>query len=341
MVNITNSGGSALTDYQVLVTLNTTNFNYTNASADGSDLRFTNYANTTKYNYWIEDWNTTGDSKIWVNVSSVPASTSSKMYMWYNNFAASSESNGHATFEFFDDLETFNLSEWVKQYASSTLSQVGDPGSSGRGDVLYYYGSQWRAFKKNTYTFTNGTIHFEFYRLTATDDDELQFCWRMSTSDFDDMYEYVVKEDPAGSGHDYLKFQKFVNNGETNNINVTEMDCPDGQWHDGKIFASGSYTEYWLNGAHIFNFTDTDLTSGYLGGRNNRGQCFNNVFVCKYASTEPTTEVTSTVEDVSGPVIQCPSFQRYCCFRLDCLCLRDMLCESVLDCTFSRLLKGG
>lgn len=49
-----NNTGSALTDYQVLVTLNNSNFDYSKANSDGSDIRFTNYANTTKYSYWIE-----------------------------------------------------------------------------------------------------------------------------------------------------------------------------------------------------------------------------------------------------------------------------------------------
>jgi hypothetical protein len=69
-ITITNTG-STLTDYQVLVTLNTSIMGspYCNISDDGSDLRFTNEANTIKYDYWIESWNNSGTSKIWVKVS--------------------------------------------------------------------------------------------------------------------------------------------------------------------------------------------------------------------------------------------------------------------------------
>jgi len=124
------------------------------------------------------------------------------MYMWYNNSAASSGSNGHATFEFFDDFETFNAGDWTKQNAGSTLSQVDDPASSGRGKVLEYDRNGWNAFRKTTYIFTNGTIHFEFYRPSANN--EIQFCWRIG--DFSNFYIYAKKDD---GGHT-LNIQKFV-----------------------------------------------------------------------------------------------------------------------------------
>jgi len=103
-----NNPGDALSDYQVLVTLNSSNFDYSKANPDGLDLRFTNYNNSVSYYYWIEAWNITGTSKIWVNVFSVP-SADSKMYMWYNNPSASSESDGGVTFVFFDDFEGTSL----------------------------------------------------------------------------------------------------------------------------------------------------------------------------------------------------------------------------------------
>ena len=123
-ITITNSG-SALTDYQVLVTLNTTTMGspYGNVNADGSDLRFTNYANSTKYNYWLETWNTAGESNIWVNVTSVP-DDGSKMYLWYGNSAASSASNGTNTFELFNVSNVVALWHFDEASWSGTNGEV-------------------------------------------------------------------------------------------------------------------------------------------------------------------------------------------------------------------------
>jgi len=230
------------------------------------------------------------------------------MYLWSNSPGSSSESNGDATFMFFDDFEAFNSGDWTKQLVSPTLDTRNDPADSGRGDVLYYYGNGWSAFKKTTYTFTDGVIHFEFYRPTASADDEMQFCWRMSTSNFNDFYEFAIKENPAGSGTEYLKFQKFVGGRETQPIPETGVPCPDGQWHDGKIVASGDSIQFWLNGVQYFGtFTDTSHSSGYLGGRNDKGQYLNDVFVRKYASTEPGTSVGTPSSTGQQPVPELPT----------------------------------
>jgi len=99
-----NNLGDALSDYQVLVTLNSSNFDYSKANPDGSDIRFVDGDNTIALNYWIEEWNAAGDSRIWVAVPSVDGSGSTTIYMYYGNSGASDASDGDATFEFFDDF---------------------------------------------------------------------------------------------------------------------------------------------------------------------------------------------------------------------------------------------
>lgn len=105
------NGGSALADYQILVTLSPATFDYAQANPDGSDLRFTDVTRTVFYDYWIEAWNPSGDSKIWVNIPSIP-SGDSFMLLWYGNPGASSQSNGSATFDFFDDFDDGDISDW-------------------------------------------------------------------------------------------------------------------------------------------------------------------------------------------------------------------------------------
>ena len=125
-VDITENAGANLSYHQVLVILNTTSFDYSKTQANGEDLRFT--SNSTVCDYWIENYNTSGESRIWVEVPSIPANSTTEIYMYYGNPAASSSSNGTATFEFFDDFEDGDISDWT-QYSGGTVQIANDSGN--------------------------------------------------------------------------------------------------------------------------------------------------------------------------------------------------------------------
>jgi hypothetical protein len=96
LINITENSGSTLTNYQVPITINTTTFNYSKANASGNDIRFA--TDGTQCDYWIETWNSSGQSKLWVEVPSLPASSTTTIYMYYGNSGASAASNFNNTF---------------------------------------------------------------------------------------------------------------------------------------------------------------------------------------------------------------------------------------------------
>jgi len=78
-ITIKEESGTALSDYQVLVELNPSNFP-DKAKSDGSDIRFS--ADDEELNYWIEEWDYgSQNAKIWVKVSSIPASGGTKVKM--------------------------------------------------------------------------------------------------------------------------------------------------------------------------------------------------------------------------------------------------------------------
>jgi hypothetical protein len=94
---------TTLTNYQVLITLDSSNFVFSAAQSNGSDLRVTASDGTTLLPFWIESWNQAGQSAyVWVKVPSIPASTNVVVYLYYGNSAASSTSDGDATFDFYD-----------------------------------------------------------------------------------------------------------------------------------------------------------------------------------------------------------------------------------------------
>ena len=59
-------------------------------SDDGNSIRFLSIDNTTEFDYEIEEWNNTGDSYIWVNVSeTIMHNEDYNFLLYYNNTGAS------------------------------------------------------------------------------------------------------------------------------------------------------------------------------------------------------------------------------------------------------------
>jgi len=105
-VIISNSSGQSLDDYQVLIKLDNSNFDFTKANAGGSDVRFTADDGITERSYWIESWNNGSPSSayIWVKIPHQEIGDTT-VYLYYKNDnpAVDTTSNGLATFDFFDD----------------------------------------------------------------------------------------------------------------------------------------------------------------------------------------------------------------------------------------------
>jgi len=111
-VTISNSG-SALTNYQVLVTVDTASLvTAGKLLSNYNDIRFTSSDGSTIINYWIESGCNTSSTKIWVKVPSIAASpTTTTIYMYYKNAGASAASSGTGTFDFYDDFSS-NSNGW-------------------------------------------------------------------------------------------------------------------------------------------------------------------------------------------------------------------------------------
>jgi hypothetical protein len=121
----------ALGNFPVLVTLNQTNFDYSKAKSDGSDLRFIDSDDTTILNYHIEDWNPNGNSYVWVNVNNIAASSSSDfMYLYYGNPKASDIRNIEGTYDGnFAGVWHLNETGTGTRYDSTSYDNDGTPSS--------------------------------------------------------------------------------------------------------------------------------------------------------------------------------------------------------------------
>ena len=80
-----------LTQFPVLVQLNSSNFDFSQAQSSGQDIRFTDGDGTTLLNHEIEQWDQAGQrASVWVNVPQIDAgSAADKIYMYTANPGAS------------------------------------------------------------------------------------------------------------------------------------------------------------------------------------------------------------------------------------------------------------
>jgi len=116
VINVSNPNAETLTDFQVKVVFNDSNFDYS-VEPTGEGLRFFdedgNYVH-----YWVELWDYTDadndrTSILWLNIPELPANTNTSIYI-VSTYPKISESNGNLVFEMFDDFESSNsiYSKW-------------------------------------------------------------------------------------------------------------------------------------------------------------------------------------------------------------------------------------
>jgi hypothetical protein len=80
----------ALTDFPVLVKLDSSFLDFNKVKTNGEDVRFTSSDGTTQLKYEIEQWNkTAGNAEIWVKLPSILSVSNTTFYMYYGNVGAS------------------------------------------------------------------------------------------------------------------------------------------------------------------------------------------------------------------------------------------------------------
>lgn len=148
-INISNTSGAAYTDYPAKITVPYSS----GMRADFGDVRFYD-SNQNKLSYWIESTVLSTSAVIWVNLPNM-ATGNNTVYMTYGNTANTSESDGEAVFEFFDDFNSFDASKWTQ----GTLG-----GANNTGSPWSYYGGS--LIGGNTKLTLTSTTAFTGSRIT-------------------------------------------------------------------------------------------------------------------------------------------------------------------------------
>src|SRR6185312_10814027 len=185
------SSPTPLVDYQVQVVLPAGQ--YGDMKADGSDLRF--YVGATACNFWVEKWNTSGQSVIWVKV---PVAGTGSITMYYGNAAAASTASpGTAVFDFFDDFNVpLNSAEWANisyhTVQAGTTVTISDGGFISNKITFPVATPSFFVEAKNVETMYNSA---RYYLTTSTGDQTTKGSSPISPTGFD--YGYFTN--PSGN----------------------------------------------------------------------------------------------------------------------------------------------
>jgi hypothetical protein len=294
-IAITELSGSNLTDHQVKIELNYE----PGMQVDFSDIRFIDSDNTVLLSYWCESFVPSTSAIFWVKLSSLPASGTVTVYVYYGNPTAASTSDGWNTFEFFDDFSA-GLGQWTidaentdKVYISASAGNSSpslrhDPDSSQTKNSYF----DTRLITKD-YRMLDGIIEYEVY-LAGTQRIIHQLGWRVQSLNFENGYCWRLQTSNADGGH-----LRFTGKALWSTFGTAFNNVSANTWHSVKEVVSGSTYAGYVDGGGAYSGTNNvKLTEDYLvshvhGVSLNASSyvLVDNIRVRKYASLEPSCSI--------------------------------------------------
>ncbi len=297
----------SLTQYQVKVNVN----HASDMKSDFSDLRFVDNDSLTVLPYWIETYTANVSATIWIRIPSLSASSNATIYMYYGNNAATSVSNGTATFEFFDDFagDTLNPDKWTEDAVNNITQTVNnyfrfEDATKSSGTAYWIFdgtdtGSQhqakWSPISSFIVDFTsriNDVLDLEegqgFFGLLAPDNTVIGVAGHLDYSTDRKPLRAVAVENPASSNSSgitkwnlvYSKTATFVDSTRwtiANNGTTLKFYDDDGFYLEAPI--SSAVSKLGL----VAGTWGTDQYLDYIQE--------NNIRIRKYASPEPSSLV--------------------------------------------------
>ncbi len=118
-VPINNSSGSALSDYQLKITVPHSQ----GMKSDFGDVRFVDSAGSAELSYWLESFTPSTSAIFWVKVPLISTGSSS-IKLIYGNPDATTTSNPSSVFDVYDDFNgsTLDTSKWTQHGSGGQIS---------------------------------------------------------------------------------------------------------------------------------------------------------------------------------------------------------------------------
>jgi hypothetical protein len=288
-ITISNTQNNTLTDYQVNVIFNTASLiSSGKMRSDCGDIRFTDSDGITLLNYWLESGCNTTSTKIWVKVPSIP-SGSKTIYVYYGNPSATSQSNGGATFIFFDDFSgsSIDTTKW------SSINSVCSLDTTNHWLKCYTSGPTSGGFDSSSVTlptFDNFMVEFKWDMFLGSGAEGGRIYVKKNANNW-----YLLEmADGNGVGPDIIK-----------NVGGTQTKLYDGTTdHDGwgpgvvRFYYNGSNltadiysTTYSVSDSSLSGFSSITITHIDGSTAYSSETHWDDFKIRKYTSPEPTTSV--------------------------------------------------
>lgn len=299
IITITNELEEELINYQIKITLDSTNFDFTKAKPNGEDIRFYS-SDGWELSYWIEKWDSvSGEAVVWVKVPYIPAESSTQIYMYYGDPNLESMSCGGCVFEFFDDFESWN--GWTK-YRSGIVEQ---------SDERFYEGDY--SSKKRDYCDPHGAYKRIGWGTELGRDIAMEFYVNRDSNSWRCWADIVGLIDNDGNGYgwiynhagDYVGIDKRTLYSPTVISKTSSIDKQD-EWVKGVLIlmSDGRIVSKLIVDDHEYSASKVDIsyysfTRVYIFGGHD--YWVDLIFIRKYVEPEP--EVSVGGEFIGHPLI--------------------------------------
>ena len=287
-LTVNNSNSTALTNFQVKVSLTSSNFDFAEAQSAGQDLRFYASDGATALNFWTESYSSSAQTAtIWVEVPSIPADGSTTIVMKWGNSTATTRFERHGYLPALRQLlrrrhqlvHMDGIGWHLDGRQHHPTQRLDRPG--GRGD------DDESPFKILESTYKTGSS----YVLDAYGQQVSGRVWGLGVgvTDAKDLDSINLYDDLNGS--DNLYMYKWTS---ANALGHPIADAAVGtvnanQWYDMTAKVAGTAISVYLNGTLEAQGTDSALTAGSVALYGEAGtEEFSDVFVRQYAATDPT-----------------------------------------------------
>jgi PKD repeat protein len=176
---IVGSSSGSLSDFPVRIRVWRTNgvdlgenvYVSTKVNPNYSDLRFRSSDNT-PLSYWIEN-SDENSAYVWVKIPSIPT-TGTRLYIYYGNPSAVSETNGQNVFDMFDDFESGVVTGWTVDSGSQLTIDSSNAYSGLYGGRYNHRSTNGHAGATKSFT-PRANVVFEYAIKTPTTTDAYRY----------------------------------------------------------------------------------------------------------------------------------------------------------------------
>jgi hypothetical protein len=306
---ITENSGETLTGYQVPINLDFSNFNFSQAKNNGSDLRFFSGGRT--LSYWIESWDPENEEAlIWVKIPSLPANEDTVLIMNYGNPTAQTVSDGEKTFEFFDDFEGDKLQGfvWNTESAGGGLVEVKNGICKVTAPQPHAYDSSLM-YSKDSFDI-NSMFVVKRTKVT-TGRDERGPILRQGFIDQISNRKNEVRLETEFANESRVRWETSYRKERHNSFDKTDVSIPEGEWYTSGVawyeendirkvawfkngvrdtqmdYASNDYVTNFPMHVYLYaaSYSDASKNTGYMA--------VDYAFVRKFVEPEPTVSFVS------------------------------------------------